>query len=113
MSSPTPAQSRFLRDFATFIEIVGRKLKGASSTVDNNDCNTQFKDAFASMDKHRKDGEFIDIDETYWKSLREMLERWKQSEDVDEEERFELCDWVTRLKRAGALPPEFFPAFAK
>jgi len=102
-----------MRDLANFIELVGRKLKGASSTADNNDCNARFEDAFATMDRYRKDGKFINIDGTYWHSLKEMLEKWKQSEDVDEEERFELCDWVTRLKEAGALPPELFPALAK
>ena len=113
MSPLTPAQFRFMRDLTVFIELVGRKLKGATSTADNNDCNVRFKDALAIMDRHRKDGELIDIDETCWNSLKEMLERWKQGEDVDEEERFELCDWVTRLKKAGALPPELFPAMAK
>ena len=113
MSSLTPAQSRFLRDLTTFIELVGRKLKGASSVADNNNRNAQFRNAFANMDKYRKNGEFMNIDDIYWKSLKEMLERWEQSEDVEKEERFEICDWVTRLKRAGALPLELFPALAK
>lgn len=113
MSSLTPTQYRFLRDLAAFIELVGRKLKGASSAADYNDCNTLFRDAFDTMDRYRKDGEFINIDDTYWESLKEMLERWKRNEVVDEEERFELCDWVTRLKKAGALPPELFSALAK
>lgn len=113
MDSLTPTQIQFLRDLATFIELVGRKLKGASSAADDNDCNALFGDAFGAMDKYRNDGEFINIDDTSWQGLKEMLERWQRNKDVDEEERFELCDWVTKLKEAGALPPELFPALAK
>ena len=100
-------------DFGTLIQLIGRKLKGTTSAADNDDCNQRLREEFSKVDTHFKAGEVLDeIDDVYWEHLRGMLWRWKGGEDTDDEERFELHDWVGDLKKAGAFPTQDFPGFS-
>lgn len=113
MSSLTPTQSRFLRDLAIFIELVGRKLKGASSAADNNDCNALFRDAFAAMDKYRTDGEFINIDDTYWKGSKRCWRGGNKTKTSTRRRDSNLCDWVTKKEESWSPAARSLSSFSK
>lgn len=106
------ATDQFLIDLTTFVELITRKLTGTTSAADNDDCNSQLREAFTKVERQCKDSEMFDVNEQHWQDLKKILWGWKEGEDVDEEEKFELCDWIRDLRNDGILPKELFEVTA-